>query len=81
MGADILKPENGIIIKNPNVVWYVPDYLIDAYIKNEKQKEELERKAKIEAEKKKKKDEERKRKKAIKDAEIKANDDRISENK
>ena len=50
------------------------------YIKNEKQKEELERKAKIEAEKK-KKDEERKRKKAIKDAEIKANDDWISENK
>lgn len=81
LGADILKPENGIIIKNPNVVWYVPDYLIDAYIKNEKQKEELERKAKIEAEKKKKKDEERKRKKAIKDAEIKANDDWISENK
>ena len=32
LGADILKPENGII-KNPNVVWYVPDYLIDIYKK------------------------------------------------
>ena len=81
LGADILKPENGIIIKNPNVVWYVPDYLIDKYRENEKQKEELEKKAKIEAEKKKKEEEKRKRKKAIKDAEIKANDDWISENK
>jgi len=31
---DIFKPENGIIIKDPNVVWYVPDFLIDAYRKN-----------------------------------------------
>ena len=78
-GSDILK--KGFIIKNPNVVWYVPDYLIDQYRENENQKEELEKKAKIEAEKKKKKEEERKRKKAVKDAKIKANDDWISENK
>ncbi len=66
LGADILKPENGIIIKNPNVVWYVPDYLIDKYRENEKQKEELEKKAKIEAEKKKKKGRGKKKKKSYK---------------
>jgi len=79
---DMLGPGGtGFIIKNPNVVWYLPDYLIPEYNEKEKLRKEKEKKEKIEAEKKKKKDEERKRKKAIKDAEIKANDDWISENK
>jgi hypothetical protein len=34
LGSDIFKSANGIIIKNPNAVWYVPDFLIEQNKKN-----------------------------------------------
>ena len=34
LGSDIFKNENGIIIKDPNAVWYVPDFLIKQKKKN-----------------------------------------------
>ena len=46
LGSDIFKNENGIIIKDPNAVWYVPDFLIKqnkknvAKIKSDKKKQE-----------------------------------------
>ncbi len=55
LGADILKPENGIKINNSNVVWYVPDFLIDTYRKNKKDEAEARKKKKAEEEKQKKK--------------------------
>ena len=71
---NIFKTENGIIINNPNVVWYVPDFLIDTYKQNKQ--DEADTLAKKKAD-----DEKRKKKKARKDAEKKGNDKWISENK
>jgi hypothetical protein len=34
LGSDIFKSENGIIIKSPKAVWYVPDFLIEQNQKN-----------------------------------------------
>jgi hypothetical protein len=52
---DIFKAHNGIIIKDPNVVWYVPDFLIDTYKKNKEDEAEQLKKKKAEEKKKKKK--------------------------
>jgi hypothetical protein len=71
---DIFKSENGIIINDPNVVWYVPDFLKDTFEQNKK--DEAEALAKKKADEKK-----RKKKKARKNAIIKGNDKWISENK
>jgi len=78
-GRDILI--DGIIIHNPNAVWYVPDFLIDDEAKlkkeTEKKKQEAERKKKKEKEKK----EKQKAEKAKQEAERVGNEQWISANK
>ena len=54
LGADILKSDKGIKINNSNVVWYVPDFLIDTYKKNKKDEADAREKERIAAEKLKK---------------------------
>ena len=71
---DIFKTENGIIIKNPNVVWHVPDFLIVTYRQNKKDEKEKLEKERIAEEKRQIK---REREKALK----KGNAKWISENK
>ncbi len=78
-GRDILK--DGIIISNPDAVWYLPDFLIkqDLEIKKAiKQKKESEAAAKKKAEEDRKKKE---RNEARKKAERDGNEQWISENK
>ena len=71
---DIFKPENGIKIKDPNVVWYVPDFLIDTYKKNKEDEAE-------QLEIKKAKEKERKKKQARNEAIKKGKEKWILENK
>ena len=71
---DIFKAHNGIIIKDLNVVWYVPDFLIDTYKKNKIDEAEQLKKKKAEEKKKKQK---QARNQAIK----KGKEQWISENK
>lgn len=78
-GSDILK--KGFIIKNPNVVWHVPDYLIDEYKEQEKKRIEEDKKAKQKAEEDRKREEKRKKQKAKENAEKEASNKWISENK
>jgi large-conductance mechanosensitive channel len=71
---DIFKPENGIKIKDPNVVWYVPDFLIDTYKKNKEDEAEQLKIKKVE-------EEERKKKQARNEAIKKGKEKWILENK
>lgn len=76
-GEEIMKKEMGILINNPNAVWFVPDFLAEQEEANNK----AEKKAAEEAEKKRIAAEKEKKRVAREKAKKKGNEQWISENK
>ena len=76
-GEEIMKKEMGIVINNPNAVWFVPDFLF----KQEEANNKAEKKAAEEAEKKRIAAEKEKKRIAREKAKKKGNEQWISENK
>ena len=76
-GEEIMKKEMGILINNPNAVWFVPDFLAEQEEANNKAK----KKAAEEAEKKRIAAEKEKKRVAREKAKKKGNEQWISENK
>ena len=74
-GEEIMK--NGIVINNPNAVWYVPEFLAEQEAANKK----AQKKAEEEAEKKRIAAEKEKKRKAREKAKKEGNQQWISENK